>query len=276
MNRQGKSSVAEGHPRKWNVYPLRIGRPASSKAPVGRWRPALKRGFDVAVALTALAATLLPLLVIAVAIKLDSRGPVFYRVRRVGYRGRRLMMLKFRKMQHDAIGIPLTASDDPRLTRVGRILVRTRLDELPQFWDVLLGRMSIVGPRPEDPLFVALHAEAYDRILSVRPGITGLSQLAFAEEHRILDQHDLVGDYVDRILPQKIGLDTLYATRYRLSVDVTVLGWTLAAMLFRRPVAVHRSTGDMNLRRRPPLAQETNGSALADGSAIAGPVADAA
>jgi lipopolysaccharide/colanic/teichoic acid biosynthesis glycosyltransferase len=216
-----------------------------------RLRPGLKRGFDVLAAVLLLAAVMPLFLLIALAIKLDSRGPVFYRVRRVGYRGRPLMMLKFRKMQDNATGIPLTANADTRLTRVGRILVRTRLDELPQLWDVLRGRMSIVGPRPEDPSFVQLHPEAFDRILSVRPGMTGLSQLAFVEERNILDHRDLIRDYTKRILPQKIHMDTLYADCHRLGMDLAVLRWTFVAVLLRRPVAVHRETGRMNVRRRP-------------------------
>jgi lipopolysaccharide/colanic/teichoic acid biosynthesis glycosyltransferase len=164
-------------------------------------------------------------------------------------------------MHHDAHGVPLTASADPRLTRIGKILARTRLDELPQLWDVFRGRMSIVGPRPEDPEFVALHADAYRRILSVRPGITGLSQLAFAEEHSILDQSDLIGDYVGRILPQKVGLDTLYSRDYGLTMDLKVLAWTAAAMLAGKRVSVNRRTGALTLRRRarisPPVAPAT-------------------
>ncbi len=216
-----------------------------------RLRPATKRVFDASIALLMIAA-LLPLLVlIALAIKLDSRGPVFYRVRRVGYRGVPLMMLKFRKMAHDAHGIPLTAKDDQRLTRIGKVLTRTRLDELPQLWDVVRGRMSLVGPRPEDQSFVELNPEAYERILTVRPGMTGLSQLAYAEEHEILKADDLLGDYVARILPQKITLDTLYARSYSFRADCAVIGWTVVAMLLRKPLAVHRTTGRINVRRRP-------------------------
>jgi lipopolysaccharide/colanic/teichoic acid biosynthesis glycosyltransferase len=96
-----------------------------------RLTPATKRAFDFSMALLMIVALLPMLVLIAVAVKLDSRGPVFYRVRRVGYRGVPLMMLKFRKMAHDAAGIPLTAKDDLRLTRIGKVLTRTRLDELP-------------------------------------------------------------------------------------------------------------------------------------------------
>jgi lipopolysaccharide/colanic/teichoic acid biosynthesis glycosyltransferase len=220
-----------------------------------RLRSATKRTFDASMALLMIVALLPLLALIALAIKLDSRGPVFYRVRRVGYRGVPLMMLKFRKMAHDATGIPLTAKNDARLTRVGKVLTRTRLDELPQLWDVLRGRMSLVGPRPEDQSFVSLHSDAYERILSVRPGMTGLSQLAYAEECEILKGDDLLGDYVARILPQKISLDTLYAKTYSFRADCAVIAWTVVAMLLRKPLAVHRATGRINVRRRLPQAQ---------------------
>jgi hypothetical protein len=164
------------------------------------------------------------------------------------------MMLKFRKMVRDARGGPLTTGGDPRLTRVGAILTRTRLDEFPQLWDVVRGRMSLIGPRPEDPSFVQLHRQHYERILSVRPGMTGLSQLAYAEESRILDDQMPVADYVKRILPQKLTLDTLYARRNRFSLDRAILRWTIVTVLFGRPVAVSRSTGQMNIRKPREIA----------------------
>jgi lipopolysaccharide/colanic/teichoic acid biosynthesis glycosyltransferase len=127
--------------------------------------------------------------------------------------------------------------------------------------------MSIVGPRPEDPVFVALHPAAFEEILSVRPGITGLSQLAFAGEREILSEHDPLGDYVHRILPQKIRLDGLYAQSHRLITDLSVLWWTVVATVLRRPVAVHRGSGRMNVRRRPqPIRQS---SAASESAAVA-------
>jgi lipopolysaccharide/colanic/teichoic acid biosynthesis glycosyltransferase len=188
---------------------------------------------------------------IALAIKVDSPGPVFFKCRRVGYRGRDLQMLKFRKMHVDAAGPALTVEDDERFTRVGRKLAHWKLDEIPQLWNVLRGQMSLVGPRPEDPVFVNLHREAYERILGVRPGVTGLSQLAFAEEGQILRPDDTVGHYLERLLPQKVGLDLVYVSRCSLALDARILGWTTVAVVFRRPVAVHRHTGRLGLRRRP-------------------------
>lgn len=211
----------------------------------------LKRAVDAVLALVALAVLAPCLLVIMAAVKLDSPGPVFYRVRRVGYRGQPLRMLKFRKMHEDAAGGPLTTSGDPRLTRVGAVLTRCRLDELPQLWHVLTGEMSIVGPRPEDPAFVALHAERYERILSVRPGITGLSQIAYKEESEIVDGDSPVEDYLSRIMPQKLLMDTLYASACSPRFDLAILRWTLVTMVFRLPVSVNRRTGKMRIRRRP-------------------------
>jgi lipopolysaccharide/colanic/teichoic acid biosynthesis glycosyltransferase len=244
--------------------------PASPPAEATRalW-PFFKRALDIAFSVGLLLATLPLLIAIALAIKLDSSGPIFFRVRRVGHNGQPLMMLKFRKMHDDASGGPLTTGGDPRLTDVGKFLTHARLDELPQFWDVLRGRMSLVGPRPEDPAFVALHPEDYADILTVRPGITGLSQLAYAGEHDILDADSPVDDYVGRILPQKLGMDKLYARRSSLRLDLAVLYWTVATVIMRRPVAVHRDTAKMNIRRRrapravPAAAANGNGTAPA-------------
>jgi lipopolysaccharide/colanic/teichoic acid biosynthesis glycosyltransferase len=209
---------------------------------------ALKRAVDLAIALPLLL-LLSPLIaLLAVAIKLESRGPVFYRCRRVGHGGSELWMVKFRKMHDGACGPALAAVKDERFTRLGHFLARTKLDELPQLWNVVTGQMSLVGPRPEDPSFVEAHRDDYGEILRVAPGITGLSQLAFARESEILDSNDRVGDYVRRILPQKIGMDKLYAQQRSLRMDAQILWWTAAAVIVRRHVAVHRDTGRMNLR----------------------------
>ena len=214
---------------------------------------ALKRTLDVVIA-GGLLVVMLPLLVlIVVAIQLESPGLPFYRARRVGFRGRPLDVLKFRKMHADAKGLPLTLNGDVRLTRVGALMASTRIDELPQLWNVLRGQMSLVGPRPEDPRFVSLYPEGYERILQVRPGITGWSQLAFASESSILDQNDPVGHYVEAILPAKVRLDCLYAERSRVRHDLAVMIWTAAMMIGRTQVAVHRETGRLGRRqRRPP------------------------
>jgi lipopolysaccharide/colanic/teichoic acid biosynthesis glycosyltransferase len=208
------------------------------------------RSIDV-VAAACLLVILLPLVaLVAIALRVESAGPTFFRCERVGHRGRRLRMLKLRKMSKHAFGSALTTGHDARLTRIGALLAKLKIDEIPQLLHVLRGSMSLVGPRPEAAEFVGLHPDAYAEILSVRPGITGLSQIAFAEERRVLDPDDPVGHYVNRILPQKVALDRLYVSRRSLSFNLRILFWTAAAVLLRRPVAVHRDTGKMNIRRR--------------------------
>jgi lipopolysaccharide/colanic/teichoic acid biosynthesis glycosyltransferase len=210
-----------------------------------------KRVLDVALASTLLLLTLPLLVLIALAVVIESPGPVFYRARRVGWRGRPLEMLKFRKMVPTAGGRRLTIEGDDRLTRIGSLLSKTRLDELPQLWHVLRGDMSFVGPRPEDPDFVAARPEDYAEILTARPGLTGLSQLAFANERAILRADEPERDYLDRIFPQKCALDRPYVTNASATRDLSVLAWTGAAVVLRREVAVHRGTGRLGLRRRP-------------------------
>lgn len=235
------------------------------------YREVGKRTLDIFVAAGLLLALAAAFALIALAIKLDSRGPIFYRVRRVGYRGRPLMMLKFRKMHHDATGGPLTVHRDPRLTRVGSVLARARLDELPQLWDVLRGRMSLVGPRPEDPTFVELHRAEYEQILSMRPGITGLAQIAYKEETRIVDADRPFDDYVARIMPQKLTLDRLYAGGCSLKLDLSIYYWTAVTILLRHPVSVNRMTGAMKIRRRRRAILEPGGtSAIGENAATLG------
>ena len=211
---------------------------------------ALKRTLDITVSGLALLVLLPVVLAAVILVRLDSPGPAFFRCERAGFGGRVLRMLKFRKMHDGASGRAITTDDDDRFTRIGVWLAKTKLDELPQLWHVLKGEMSLVGPRPEDFEFVQRHGDDYDRILQVRPGITGLSQLAFAEESAILDDVDPLGHYVERLLPQKVGLDRMYASHRNLMLDLRILFWTGAAVLLRRQVAVHRDTGKMNLRRR--------------------------
>jgi lipopolysaccharide/colanic/teichoic acid biosynthesis glycosyltransferase len=210
----------------------------------------MKRALDVIAALVLLVALAPALVAVAALVKLDSRGPLLYGCRRRGLGGREIRVLKFRKMRDGSRGAPLTVGIDERFTRVGRFLASTRLDELPQLWNVLRGDMSLVGPRPEDPSFVALRGTDYDHILRVRPGITGLSQLAFARESDILVGSDPIARYVEQILPQKTGLDTLYACERTLAMDLRILLWTLVPVVFRIDVSVERATGRIALRRR--------------------------
>jgi lipopolysaccharide/colanic/teichoic acid biosynthesis glycosyltransferase len=226
------------------------------RATARRWRgvdalrAAVKRAIDVVVSALALM-VLSPLLAaIGMLVVVDSRGPVFYRANRVGFEGRPLRMLKFRKMHRAAGGAGLTLASDARLTRVGAWLARTKLDELPQLWHVLRGEMSLVGPRPESPDFVARYAEEYAVIVGVRPGLTGYTQLAFAREGSILDPQDAQGHYVRTLLPQKVALDRMYASRLSTRRDLRILVATFRTLVLGRPVAVNRVTGALTTRER--------------------------
>jgi lipopolysaccharide/colanic/teichoic acid biosynthesis glycosyltransferase len=209
-----------------------------------------KRLFDVLVAGIGLFLLLPAMAFIALLVRLDSRGPAFYRCRRVGYRGRWLWMLKFRKMPDGATGRGLTTASDERFTRIGAWLARTKVDEIPQLWHVLRGHMSIVGPRPENIEFVSLFPSQYAEILHAKPGIVGLSQLAFAEEGAVLDQEDPVGHYIKELLPQKVRMDCLYGERWSLWLDLRIVLWATIAVLLRRPLAVDRASGRITPRRR--------------------------
>jgi len=212
--------------------------------------PGSKRLLDLVVA-TLLLVVLAPLmLLVAIVIFLDGGGPVFYRCRRVGLDGHEFEMVKFRKMEPEAGGPALTSASDQRLTRVGSFLARTKLDELPQLWNVFRGQMSLVGPRPEDPSFVAIDREGYSEILTVQQGITGLSQLAFAKESQLLEGDDRLERYVANLLPQKMALDQLYVARRSQLMDLRILAWTMAAVLFGIDVAVDRRSGRLSVRRR--------------------------
>ena len=239
------------------------GRLAASAAPsriASRLDTGLKRAIDLVVS-SALLVFLLPVwLLFCIAIKLESSGPVLYRARRIGWRGKTVCVLKFRKMYDGATGTALTGNADPRFTRLGRFLARTKLDEVPQLLNVVRGEMSLVGPRPEDPSFVALHDGAYEEINSVRPGITGLGQLAFARESDILDPADAVGHYVGKILPQKVGLDLLYSRSRTLRGDFRILLWTVMPVILRVDVAVNRETGALTVRRRKRSLASSNSS----------------
>jgi lipopolysaccharide/colanic/teichoic acid biosynthesis glycosyltransferase len=209
------------------------------------------RIFDVFAGLVLLF-LLTPLIVlISIGIVLDSRGPLLYGATRVGRYGRSFQMLKFRKMRPDAQGPLLTVAGDERFTRLGGFLAKTKLDELPQLWNVVKGEMSLVGPRPEDASFVSLLQEDYVEILTVPPGITGLSQLAFARESQILALGNGDGYYVERLLPQKVMLDRLYARRRSLFLNLRIMFWTVIVVCLIGEVAVNRTTGRLTLRRRP-------------------------
>jgi lipopolysaccharide/colanic/teichoic acid biosynthesis glycosyltransferase len=175
------------------------------------------------------------LLLIALWIKLDSRGPVFFRQERVGRHGRLFRIHKFRTMVEDAprLGAALTVGDDVRITRAGRRLRRAKLDELPQLIDVLAGTMSLVGPRPEVPRYVALYPSALrDKVLSVRPGITDRASLEFRHENALLAAAaDPEREYTQVVLPTKLRFAAEYVDHATLRGDLRLILRTLATLL---------------------------------------------
>ena len=197
-----------------------------------------KRIFDVVAAGLAVLGLSPLLLLLALWIKLDSPGPVLFRQERVGRHGVLFQIRKFRTMAVDAPerGPQVTLADDSRITRAGQCLRRYRLDELPQLFDVLQGHMSLVGPRPEVPRFVAHYPAALRAaVLSVRPGLTDPAALAHLDEAALLaDAADPEQVYIDRILPAKLRLQADYAARATLWSDLNLLLQTRARLLRRR------------------------------------------
>lgn len=192
-----------------------------------------KRAFDLLVATLALLLLSPLLLAVALVIKFDSPGPVFFRQERVGRHGVLFRIHKFRTMREGAAGLAITVGADPRITKAGAFLRRTRIDELPQLIDVLQGTMSLVGPRPEVPRYMAFYPPALRaRALAVRPGITDPASLDFIDEAALLAAAaDPEREYIERILPLKVQRQAEYAERASLATDVAVLLRTVAVLL---------------------------------------------
>jgi len=203
------------------------------------------RALDVGIALLALPIVLVMGSVLAIAVLIDSPGPIFYRSWRIGRGGRPFAMLKFRTMRHDVEGPPLSAKDDVRYTPLGRSLSATRLDELPQLWNVLKGDMRLVGPRPEVQQFVEAFPSEYERILGVAPGLTGPAQLRFAREGLLLaEAEDRATFYRTHLLPEKLRIDLGYAERHGVLRDLQILVGTVVLpavqiIVAARQIALH-------------------------------------
>ncbi len=191
-----------------------------------------KRLFDVIASALGLLLLSPLLLAAAVWVWLDSPGPVLFRQRRVGRFGVPFTIHKFRTMRVEP-GAAITVGEDPRITRSGRVLRQTKLDELPQLWDVLRGAMSLVGPRPELARYVELYPEPLKRaVLAVRPGITDPASLAYSHEAELLAvAADPEREYREVILPAKLRLSADYAARASLASDLKLIARTLSRVL---------------------------------------------
>ncbi len=197
----------------------------------------LKRAFDILVAVAGLTLLSPFLLLAALLVKLTSRGPVLFRQERMGRNFHPFLICKFRTMVQDAPsrGRAITVGDDPRITSVGRILRKTKIDEIPQLFNVLRGDMSLVGPRPELPQYVELFHRDYETILQVRPGITDLASLRYRDEAAILNRAADPGEeYVRRVLPEKIRLARQYLRRASFLFDLFILATTAWLLVWDR------------------------------------------
>jgi lipopolysaccharide/colanic/teichoic acid biosynthesis glycosyltransferase len=172
-------------------------------------------------------------ILIALAVKFHDGGTVFYRATRVGKNGKPFTLLKFRTMVADAdkLGSAITTWGDSRITPLGRFLRKYKLDELPQLFNVIKGEMSLVGPRPEDPRYVAFYNDEQKQILAYRPGITSPASLEYRDEASLLHGEDWQHQYLHVILPRKLAMDLNYLRRRTFSSDMKIIMHTLGGIL---------------------------------------------
>jgi len=192
------------------------------------WRRAAKRAFDLALSTVALIVLGPLLLVVALAVRATSAGPAIFRQERLGRGGRRFRIWKFRTMTVHAAGRQITAAGDARVTPLGRLLRRSKIDELPQLVNVWLGQMSLVGPRPEVPRYLPYYAPEDRLVLTVRPGITDPASIHFRDEEELLARFaDPERAYTEAILPYKLSLSRDYVSGHSLGGDVALIVKTL-------------------------------------------------
>lgn len=195
----------------------------------------LKRTFDIVVSLLGLTVLLPIFIVIAVIIKLDSKGPVFFRQVRVGKDGREFKIFKFRTMVTNAEkkGMQITVDKDNRITKSGWFLRKYKIDELPQLINVALGDMSFVGPRPEVPKYVATFNKKQKIILKIKPGITDIASIHYRDESSLLSKSlDPEKIYIEEILPKKIELNLKYIEKMSMTYDILLILKTIYKVIF--------------------------------------------
>lgn len=197
------------------------------------WGELVKRSFDILLSIVALAFTTPVLLAAAIGVRLSSPGPVFYRAKRVGLNAKQFSMLKFRTMRLGADReAAITAPEDSRVFPFGAVLRKLKIDELPQFWNILKGDMSIVGPRPEDPLIVArAYTDWMLETLTVRPGVTSPGAVyGYLYGDDLLDSSDPESSYERLLLPTKLALERAYIERAGFISDLGYIALTVAAI----------------------------------------------
>lgn len=191
-----------------------------------------KRLFDMVCAALGLLILSPVLLVCALLVGLTSPGGVLFRQERIGKGGVPFTIYKFRSMRKDNAGLKISTSRDTRITSVGRVLRKTKLDELPQLWNVLKGDMSFVGPRPEVREYTDLYTPEQRQVLMVRPGITGLASIRYRNENELLTaSSDPNRTYIDEVMPAKLALDLKYIPRACVSYDIKLIWETLVTVV---------------------------------------------
>lgn len=210
----------------------------------------MKRLFDLVASSIGLLVLSPLLLLVAILIKLDSRGPILFKQKRVGQSFRPFSIYKFRTMYVGAhAASSLTIGADARITRIGKYLRATKIDELPQLFNVLKGDMSLVGPRPEVPRYVELFRSDYESILTVRPGLTDLASLKYSDEASILGQSvNPEGDYVSRLLPDKIRLAKEYIEHSSFLFDMKLICQTVVKILGDHQIRSAKSEARNNVQ----------------------------
>lgn len=189
-----------------------------------------KRCFDIFFSLLGILCLLLVFLFVAIAIKCSSKGPVLFKQERVGKNGKHFKIWKFRSMVVDAEakGRQITTDGDNRITKVGKFIRKTKIDELPQLFNVLSGKMSFVGPRPEVPRYVELYTEEQKKVLSVKPGITDLASIEFRNENDMLKEaEDPDKKYIEEIMPAKLELNLKYIEKAGFFYDIGLIFKTI-------------------------------------------------
>lgn len=193
---------------------------------------ACKRAFDILCSFLGLTVLSPVLLVVSVLVAITSPGGVFFRQERIGKDGRPFRIFKFRSMRKDNAGLKITTGNDSRITPVGRFLRKSKIDELPQLINVLVGDMSFVGPRPEVADYVNLYTPYQRQVLLVRPGITGLASIRFRNENDLLTASDDPNrTYIEQIMPRKIDLDLEYIPHASVFYDIKLIFQTFAVVI---------------------------------------------
>jgi len=198
----------------------------------------MKRLFDIISSLVGLIFISPIFPVVPILIKLDSKGPVFFKQWRIGKDGKQFKIYKFRTMvqEADEVGSLITAGNDQRITKIGKLLRRYEIDELPTLMNVLKGDMSIVGPRPEVPKYLHHYGRKYREILSLRPGITDLGTLSFRDEARYLNAQNYEDIYEKKLLPQKLDLYLEYVHHKSFMFDLRIILRTVTLILKQRKI----------------------------------------